>query len=324
MLDRPRRWGVRGARDVVDSARALPRNIAEATPRSVLTRLRTPHRPRLWFEVMLIIASYWLYSMIRSAVPEQRGQALRNADWLWNLERQIGLGVESAINKGVNSINWLIVGMNYWYATMHFVVTIGVLAWLYRRHPGRYSASRLVLLVTTGSALLGYYLYPLAPPRLISNSLFIDTVVTHRTWGSLGSGSLKDVSNQYAAMPSMHIGWSVWCALTVFALAKSPWVKALAVLYPCITTVVIMATANHFWLDAVGGLICLGFGYLVSRWWYGTWPYALPRRVPRHLPLSGAASVPLAAGTPRVRPTGCTNLETVELTRRTGRRRARR
>ena len=66
--------------------------------------------------------------------------------------------------------------MNYYYATLHFIVTIGVLVWLYRRHPGRYAATRLVLFATTGVALLGYYLYPLAPPRLMNGGSFIDTV----------------------------------------------------------------------------------------------------------------------------------------------------
>jgi hypothetical protein len=250
----------------------------ETVARSVLLRLRTPHKPRVWFEALLIAGSYWIYSMIRSAVPEQRGQALRNADWLWSLEGHLGIAVEGVVNRAVNSETWLIVGMNYYYATLHFVVTMAVLTWLYRRHPGRYSAARLVLLVTTGTALIGYYLYPLAPPRLISGS-FIDTLVVHRTWGSLASDSLKDVSNQYAAMPSMHVGWSLWCGITIFALARAPWARVLALLYPAATLVVIVATANHFWLDAVGGVVCLACGYAVARVWYGKLPYALPRVV---------------------------------------------
>ncbi|GAA3494496.1 hypothetical protein GCM10019016_015960 [Streptomyces prasinosporus] len=122
--------------------------------------------------------------------------------------------------------------MNYYYATLHFVVTLGVLVWLYRRHPGRYAATRLVLFVTTGFALVGYYLYPLAPPRLMHGQNFVDTVLVHQTWGSMASGDLKNVSNQYAAMPSMHIGWSLWCGLTLFALATCPWARVLGLLYP--------------------------------------------------------------------------------------------
>jgi hypothetical protein len=154
-----------------------------------------------------------------------------------------------------------------------------VLVWLYRRHPGRYAATRLVLFSTTAVALVGYYLYPLAPPRLMNGVDFIDTVMVHQTWGSMASGDLKNMSNQYAAMPSMHIGWSVWCGLTVFALAAVPWVRVLGLLYPALTLVVIVATANHFWLDAVGGVLCLAFGFAVARVWYGRLPYALPRVV---------------------------------------------
>ncbi|MEV0123516.1 phosphatase PAP2 family protein [Streptomyces sp. NPDC050703] len=244
-----------------------------------LARLRAPRRPRLWFEILLIAVSYWTYSLIRNAVPEQKAQALRNADWLWNLEQHLGIAVERSVNHAVDSVTWLIVGMNYYYATLHFVVTLGVLVWLFRAHPGRYAATRLVLFATTAVALVGYYLYPLAPPRLMNDSTFIDTVLVHHTWGSMASGDLKNMSNQYAAMPSMHIGWSLWCGLTIFALASVPWAKVLGLLYPVTTLVVIVATANHFWLDAVGGMICLAFGFAVARLWYGATPYALPREV---------------------------------------------
>lgn len=262
-------------------AEAVPQPVAvERTGRGFLRRLRTPRRPRFWFEILLIAVSYWTYSLIRNAVPEQRAEALRNADWIWRVEHDLGIAVEQSVNHTVNSVTWLIVGMNYYYATLHFVVTLGVLVWLFRSHPGRYAATRTVLFATTGVALVGYYLYPLAPPRLMNGGDFIDTVVVHQTWGSMASGDLKNMSNQYAAMPSMHIGWSLWCGLTIFALASVPWVKVLGLLYPAATLVVIVATANHFWLDAVGGILCLAFGFTVARLWYGALPYRLPRLVP--------------------------------------------
>ena len=228
----------------------------------------------------MIAVSYWTYSQVRNAVPEQKTEALRNADWIWRMEHHLGIAVEESVNHAVNSVTWLVVGMNYYYATLHFIVTLSVLVWLYRSHPGRYAATRLVLFATTGVALVGYYLYPLAPPRLMNGGNFVDTVMVHQTWGSMASGDLKHMSNQYAAMPSMHIGWSLWCGLTVFALASAPWARILGVLYPVATLVVIVATANHFWLDAVGGMICLAFGFLVARLWYGALPYALPQWVP--------------------------------------------
>lgn len=278
--------------------------------------LRGPHaprRPRIWFEILLIAVSYWIYSLVRNAVPEKRTAALNNADWIWHLERTLGLGFEQPVNHAINSVTWLIVGMNYYYATLHFIVTICVLVWLFRRHPGRYAAARLVIFVTTGVALLGYYLYPLAPPRLMRGHHFIDTVMAHNTWGSMSSGDLKSVSNQYAAMPSMHIGWSLWCGLTIFALARAPWARILGLLYPAVTLLVIVATANHFWLDAVGGMVCLAVGFAVSYAVYRSLPYTLPqqpadsprrrfrRRRPVAAAVSGGASSGHGGGATRVR-----------------------
>ncbi|MGW3632669.1 phosphatase PAP2 family protein [Streptomyces sp. NPDC005122] len=273
--------------------RAAPRPVAQdRAGRGFLRRLRTPRRPRFWFEILLIAASYWTYSLIRNAVPEQRGKALRNADWIWRMEHHLGIAVEQSVNHAVDSATWLIIGMNYYYATLHFVVTLAVLVWLYRSHPGRYAAARLALFATTAVALVGYYFFPLAPPRLMNGGHFVDTVVVHHTWGSMASGDLKHMSNQYAAMPSMHIGWSLWCGLTIFALASAPWARILGLLYPAATLLVIVSTANHFWLDAVGGLLCLAFGYTVTRLWYGALPYELPRWVPG---TRGAPLLPLKA-----------------------------
>ncbi|MBK3590937.1 MULTISPECIES: phosphatase PAP2 family protein [Streptomyces] len=257
-----------------------PAGSTRTTARARLGSLRSPRRPRLWFEILLIAVSYWLYSLVRNAVPEQKAAALRNADWIWSLEHSVGLAFEETVNHAVNSVTWLIVSMNYYYATLHFIVTIAVLVWLFRRHPGRYAATRLVLFATTAVALLGYYLFPLAPPRLMRGGGFVDTVLLHQTWGSMASGNFKQMSNQYAAMPSMHIGWSLWCGLTIFALARVPWVRVLGLLYPAATLVVIVSTANHFWLDAVGGMTCLAFGYAVSYAWYGALPHRLPKVVP--------------------------------------------
>jgi hypothetical protein len=252
---------------------------APGTRLSVLARIRSPRRPRVWFEILLIAVSYWIYSLVRNAVPEQKAKALANADWIWKIEQDLGIAVEKSVNHAIDSVTWLIVSMNYYYATLHFLVTLGVLVWLYRWQPGRYAASRTILFATTGVALVGYYLYPLAPPRLMNGGGFVDTVLVHQTWGSMASGDLKHMTNQYAAMPSMHIGWSTWCGLTIFFLASAPWARILGLLYPTLTLVVIVATANHFWLDAVGGALCLSFGYAVAYAWYGSLPHRLPKLV---------------------------------------------
>ncbi|WP_399128171.1 phosphatase PAP2 family protein [Actinacidiphila sp. ITFR-21] len=252
--------------------------VAPRTSRSrLLTYVRTPRRPRLWFEILLIGFSYWLYSQIRNAVPQERTVALRHARSVWTFERDIGLGVEHAVNHGVDAVTWLIVGMNYYYATLHFAVTVGVLVWLYVRHPARFRPARSVLFLTTWLALVGFWLYPLAPPRLLPGAGFIDTVRVHATWGSVSQGDLSQVSNQYAAMPSMHIGWSLWCGITLVALARHLWVRIAGALYPVVTLVVIVSTGNHFWMDAVGGAVCLAVGFTAMRLLYGRWVYRLAR-----------------------------------------------
>lgn len=243
-------------------------------------RLRTPRRPRLSCEILLAAAFYWAYSLIRNAVPEQRARALAHAQWVWRTELRLDIAAERTLNHGANGVHWLIVGMDYYYLTLHYVVTVGVLVWLYLAHPGRYAATRLVLFTTTGAALAGYYLFPLAPPRLMRGAAFLDTVHLHHTWGSSASGGLASVSNQYAAMPSMHIGWSVWCGVTVATLARPVWARALGAAYPAATLAVIVCTANHFWLDAVGGLACLALGFALSWAAYGRLSYRLPRLAP--------------------------------------------
>ncbi|WP_436774007.1 phosphatase PAP2 family protein [Yinghuangia sp. YIM S09857] len=246
----------------------------------VRTYLQTPRRPRFIVELALVALSYWVYSLIRNAVPNRESLAVERAWQLLDFEKSLHIDVEYAINHAADKVTWLIVGMNYYYATLHFVVTIGVLVWLFRWHPGRYRAVRTVLFVTTGLALFGYFFYALAPPRLLPGAGYIDTVLVHNTWGSMASGNMKNVSNQFAAMPSMHIGWSTWCALAIWKFAKPMWVRVLGLLYPLVTLIVIMATGNHFILDAVGGWITLAAGFAVQRLLNGRSAYQFPRYTP--------------------------------------------
>ncbi|MFB7663385.1 phosphatase PAP2 family protein [Kitasatospora sp. NPDC056138] len=280
-----------------DGATSAAQTRSAALRNHIREQRRNPSRPRLLFELALIGLSYWIYSLVRNAVPEHATVAQKHASWIWHFEQSIGIAVERSINHGVNSVTWLIVGMNYYYATLHFIVTIGVLVWLYRSHPGRYAAARTVLFVTTGIALVGFYFFPLAPPRLMDAGGFIDTVKVHDTWGSMASGAGAHVSNQFAAMPSMHIGWSMWCGLAIFFLARPLWARLLGLAYPLATLLVIISTANHFWMDAIGGEICLTLGFVASRLIYHSWAYRLPR-VPAD-PASGRpVTVPAQWSTP--------------------------
>jgi hypothetical protein len=205
---------------------------------------------RLWRELALVLLGYWIYTAVRNAVPDHVSAAEHHADQIYRLEQWLGIDIELAVNQGIDRITW-------------FIVTIGVLVWLYRSHPHHYRRARTVFLLTNAAALLVFYLYPLAPPRLLPELGYIDTVVSHGTWGSWASGDVAAATNQYAAMPSMHVAWSLWSAIAIALLARRQWVRVLALAHPLATLVVIVATGNHFLLDAVGGVMALGTGYAV-------------------------------------------------------------
>jgi hypothetical protein len=219
-------------------------------------------RPRLWREILLIAVCYGAYSFVRNLVPTDHDAALRRAYELLAAERVLGLDVELAVNRLFTEVTWLGIGANYYYATLHFGVTLGVLGWLYARHPGRYRTYRWLLFGTTVSALIGFWLYPLAPPRMLPG--YVDTVLAFHTWGLYDSSPIATVSNQYAAMPSLHTAWSLWSMLAIAHIARRRWVTVLAVCYPLGTVIVILGTANHFILDAAGGVATLACGFVAA------------------------------------------------------------
>lgn len=234
-----------------------------------LSWLRSNRTPRLWQELLLCALGWWLYGVVRNAVPEHREAALQRAQNVHSFERGLHVDPELAVNRFFTEHRWLVVPANYYYATLHFVVTLGVLVWLFRSHQAQYRAARSALFFTCLVALIGFYLTPLAPPRMLSSDGFVDTVVAFHTWGSFASGNVASASNQYAAMPSLHMGWALWCGIAIFTLARHRLVRLVGALYPLATLVVIVATANHFVLDAVGGLLALSLGMAIQVAWSG-------------------------------------------------------
>lgn len=226
-------------------------------------RWATARRPRIWEELLFVAIAYELYSLIRNAVPTKSANAFANAYAVLGLERGLHLDFEPVLNTAMSGVHWLSLAAAYWYATMHFVVTIGVLVWLWKVHPLRYRATRSVLMITNLVALAGFWIYPLAPPRMLPG--FVDTVAQDHIWGSYSSAGMASASNQFAAMPSMHVGWSLWCGIVILTLSRRRWVKVLGALYPLITLTVIIGTANHYFLDAVGGSLALATGLAVQR-----------------------------------------------------------
>jgi len=139
------------------------------------------------------------------------------------------------------------------------------MVYLYRKWTNDYPRWRNTLGIATGLALIGFAFFPLLPPRLMPGSYgFVDTLAKDPAFWSFNSGAVSKISNQFAAMPSVHCAWALWCACALVPRVKHLWAKVLAVVYPITTVTVIVVTANHYLLDAVGGFFVLGVGYLLA------------------------------------------------------------
>ncbi|MEO5680832.1 MAG: phosphatase PAP2 family protein, partial [Acidimicrobiales bacterium] len=204
-----------------------------------------------------IVVFYELYSMARNTQGSgstSPTHAFRNARVVIHLERLVGLYQEETIQRLFLTVRPVMKGFNVYYGTAHFIVTAGVLAWLYLRQPDRYARWRWALAVTTLLGLVGFVAFPVMPPRLISPAFgmgsYVDTLHTIGGLWNFEDGAIAKLSNQYAAMPSLHFAWSLWCCLALWPRLRSRWARTLAVAHPVITLTAIIATANHFWLDA--------------------------------------------------------------------------
>ena len=230
----------------------------------------TRSRLRWWKEVLYIAVFYGVYSFIRNtqgSAAVSAEHAFSNAREVIGVERALGLYFEEGVQEAFLDWRWFIQFWNLFYGTFHFVVTIAALVLLFRRFPSRYPRWRNTLAATTALALIGFATYPLMPPRLLPASYgFVDTLRVYGGLWSFESGPVAQVSNQYAAMPSLHFAWSAWSAFVLYPMLRRQVSRVLVLLYPAATTFAIVVTANHFWLDAAGGALVLGAGALAGFW----------------------------------------------------------
>jgi hypothetical protein len=156
----------------------------------------------------------------------------------------------------------------YYYGLLHFLATPLLLAWLYLRRPTSFGRLRSALVLTTAAANVVFWAWPAAPPRF-SVPRMTDILVTYNILGAAHPHGATSLANLYAAMPSLHVAWAAWAAVAVVLATRSRW-HHLAWFYPAATSLVVLASANHFLLDAVGGLAVTGLGVLAtsrSSWW---------------------------------------------------------
>jgi len=226
-------------------------------------------RPNLLLELLLIRVTYAAYQKVRLAATggsneEGRARAEYHGHQILDIERFLHIDIEHWVNHAVVKVDLLRNFFDFYYESFHFVVPLTVLGVLYWRRPVDYRWARASLGFATLLALVGFWLYPLAPPRLLPGLGIIDTVHGVQNFSKPDYGTLTALTNQYAAMPSLHFGWSLWCGVVIAIIAPKWWMKALGLLHPFFTVSAIVATGNHWVLDAVGGAVVVGAGFGLS------------------------------------------------------------
>uniref|UniRef100_A0A7S3R8T2 Inositolphosphotransferase Aur1/Ipt1 domain-containing protein n=1 Tax=Dunaliella tertiolecta TaxID=3047 RepID=A0A7S3R8T2_DUNTE len=225
------------------------------------------------FEIVLVVFFLKVYNHVRNQFGSQKcspQHALMHALQVIKVEQLLGMYWEQKVQRMVLQYPLFISFWNVYYGTAHMVVTVFVLSYLFIFKPSAYQRCRTIFMVMNIIALAGYAGYPLMPPRLINDCSdpyggclkepqfqFVDTLHEYGGLWSWKSKSITKVSNHYAAMPSMHVGYSMWCSTSIFKHSQSSALRVLALFYPVLTLYCITVTANHYPLDAIFGLLAL-------------------------------------------------------------------
>ncbi|MGY0061570.1 phosphatase PAP2 family protein [Streptomyces sp. LZ34] len=229
-------------------------------------------RPRWWTELPLIAVVYAAYSAGRLLARGDVSTAVDHGLGILHLEQRLNIDFETPLNNIFTTHKLIGIPADFAYASLHYVVTPAILAWLWkRRRAADYRLLRTWLLVSTLIGLVGFTLMPTCPPRLLEASHgFVDTMAQYSSYGWWGGEAsaprgLGGLTNQYAAMPSLHVGWALWCGVVLWRHGRSAWIKALGIGYPLSIALVVMGTANHYFLDAVAGAAAMGVGLLLAK-----------------------------------------------------------
>ncbi|WP_206307704.1 phosphatase PAP2 family protein [Streptomyces sp. A0958] len=229
------------------------------------------HRPRWWTELPLLALVYAAYSGGRLLARGDVSTAVDHGLRILHLEKVLFLNAEHPLNRLFTAHASIGIPADFAYASLHYVVTPAVLIWMFQRHSAAYRRARTWLMTSTMLGLIGFTLMPTCPPRLLAAGHgFVDTMAQYSSYGWWGTEAsaprgMGGMTNQYAAMPSLHVGWALWCGILLWRHGKHPLLRAAGVAYPLLTTFVVMGTANHYLLDAVAGAAVMGIGAVLAR-----------------------------------------------------------
>jgi hypothetical protein len=231
------------------------RERGDATTRTTPQK-RARVRPRAWAELLLVVGLFLAYKMGRLLVDGRVGQAYENAKLVWRTERALWLPDEVGLQHLLLTSDAVIRSANVYYAVVHFPATVAFLLFMYVFRPAHYLRFRRILAWLTAAGLVMHFAFPLAPPRMLAGIGMVDTAAKFGP-SVYGPPQTDTLSNQYAAMPSLHVGWALVVAGGLIVATSGRW-RWLWLAHPVITTVVVVGTANHYWLDGVIAAILVG------------------------------------------------------------------
>jgi hypothetical protein len=196
----------------------------------------------------------WVYDAITNLADLRQHRALDHGAAILRLEERLHLDPERSLNHWLDHHHLLGLLAGDYYDNLHFIVTLGVVGWLWWRHPREYRPLRIALVVINIIGFAVYWLYPVAPPRLLPGQHFYDIVALTHALGGWHSGTLSKAANQFAAMPSLHLAWASWSALAVWVVGRGHRWAPVVWVYPAFTVIVVTATGNHYLTDCGAGV----------------------------------------------------------------------
>jgi hypothetical protein len=215
-------------------------------------------------QFLLFGVAYALYQVVRGLIDgNDVAKASWNATKVIDLERTLHVFVEPSIQAWASNVHWLMDASDWIYLQAHYVVTIGVLLYLYKSRHGSFCFVRNAFMIAMAIALVGYAVFPTAPPRLMPEWGFTDSI-RQFTGLTVEDHSVKALLNLYAAVPSMHVCFAILVGWPMAKLVRRRWLKALWLLYPLLITFVVVATGNHYLTDAFLGAVTAGVSMLIA------------------------------------------------------------
>lgn len=229
--------------------------------RTEITAIDTP-RVHLGRQVAIIAAAVGVYFLARGATEAAFPDALRNAQRVVHIERLVGLFHEGALQSTLAASPVVQTLLNWVYIWGHWPVIVITLIWLARNHAAVYYRTRNAMILSGSVGMVIFTLFPVAPPRLAELGLVDTVTATSDAYRVLQPAVF---TNQYAAMPSLHVGWDLLMGIAIAVAARRTLVKALGVAMPVAMVLAVVLTANHYIIDVVAGAALTTAAWFVAR-----------------------------------------------------------